>query len=218
LSRTDRERAEFMTTNTRRRDLLTIPQAVQQAGVSRSTVAGWMAHGRLPTTRVDGRRWIRPADLATAQAAAHLDGVVPAWRQDRTHAGARLRQVREAAGVSQVQLAAASGISHEVISKLEAGRCSPRSTTVRTLAQALRVNPATFVGHDPLGPTLLTTAEAEVRLDVPAGRIQTWVKQGLLEGRKVSGQWRVPAIAVMELARSGRLRGRSRRLDPRYRG
>jgi hypothetical protein len=44
------------------------------------------------------------------------------------------------------------------------------------------------------------------------------VKQGLLEGRKVSGQWRVPAIAVMELARSGRLRGRSRRLDPRYRG
>jgi hypothetical protein len=28
----------------------------------------------------------------------------------------------------------------------------------------------------------------------------------------------VPARAVMELARSGRLRGRSRRLDPRYRG
>jgi transcriptional regulator with XRE-family HTH domain len=126
--------------------------------------------------------------------------------------------VREAAGVSQVQLAVANGISHEVISKLEAGRCSPRSTAVRALARTLGVNPATFVGHDPLGPMLLMTAEAGVRLDVPAGRVQTWVKQGLLEGRKVSGQWRVPAIAVMELARSGRRRGRSRRLDPRYRG
>jgi transcriptional regulator with XRE-family HTH domain len=216
--RTNRERATVMTSDTRCRDLLTISQAVQQAGVSRSTVAGWMAHGLLPTMRIEGRRWIRPADLATAQAAAHLDGVVPAWRQDRTHAGARLRQVREGAGVSQVQLAASSGISHEVISKLEAGRCSPRSTTVRALARALGVNPATLVGHDPLGPTLLTTEEAGVRLDVPAARVQTWVKQGLLEGSKVSGQWRVPTIAVMELARSGRLRGRSRRLDPRYRG
>ncbi len=207
-----------MTIGTRHHDLLTIPQAARQAGVSRATVAGWMAHGRLPTSQIDGRRYIRSADLAAVHHSAHLDGVVPAWRNDPAHAGARLRQVREAAGMSQLQLAAASGISHEVISKLEAGQCSPRSTTVSALSRALQVEPNQFVGHAPLGPTMLTTEETGVRLDVPVGRVQNWLRQGVLEGSKVSGQWRVPAIAVMELARSGRLRGRSRRLDPHYRG
>jgi excisionase family DNA binding protein len=90
---------------------------------------------------------------------------------------------------------------------------------VRTLAQALGVEPARFVARDKTtGLSLLTVAEAAGRLDVPAGRVQAWLKQGLLAGSKVSGQWRVPAVAVAELARSGRLRGRSRRLDPRYRG
>jgi hypothetical protein len=53
---------------------------------------------------------------------------------------------------------------------------------------------------------------------VPTGRVQRWLKQGQLAGTKVSGQWRVPAVVVAELDRSGRLRGGSRRLDPRYRG
>ena len=61
-------------------------------------------------------------------------------------------------------------------------------------------------------------AEAAARLRVPAGRVQTWLREGKLAGVKVSGQWRVPVSAVRDLARSGRLRGRSRRLDPRYRG
>ena len=65
---------------------------------------------------------------------------------------------------------------------------------------------------------MLSVAEAASRLDVPVGRVQTWLKQGHLAGTKVSGQWRVPAIVVAELERSERLRGRSRRLDPRYRG
>jgi excisionase family DNA binding protein len=65
---------------------------------------------------------------------------------------------------------------------------------------------------------MLTLAEAGLRLDVPASRVRTWLHEGELPGVKVSGQWRVPAIAVAELGRSGQLRGRSRRLDPRYRG
>ena len=89
---------------------------------------------------------------------------------------------------------------------------------MRELAQALRDDPEQFVSGDPIGLTMLTTAEAASRLDVPAGRVQVWLKAGELAGVKVSGQWRVPAVAVAELARSGRLRGRSRRLDPRYRG
>ena len=64
----------------------------------------------------------------------------------------------------------------------------------------------------------MTVAEAASRLDVPSSRVRTWLHQGELPGVKVSGQWRVPAIAVMELERSDRLRGRSRRLDPRYHG
>ena len=89
---------------------------------------------------------------------------------------------------------------------------------MRKLAQALQVDPARFVGHEAIGLTMLTAAEAAFRLDVPPGRVQTWVQQGELAGVKVSGQWRVPAVAVAELGRSGRLRGRSRRLDPRYHG
>ena len=96
---------------------------------------------------------------------------------------------------------------------------TPRyANTVRTLAQALRVDPARFVGREAIGLDMLTTAEAAFRLDVPIGRVRTWVKQGELPGVKVSGQWRVPAVAVAELGRSGRLRGASRRLDPRYHG
>ena len=89
---------------------------------------------------------------------------------------------------------------------------------MRALAQALGVAPEQFVSREPVGLKLLTVAEAARRLDVPAGRVQTWLRQGLLAGSKVSGQWRVPAVVVAELARSGRLRGRSRRLDPRYHG
>jgi excisionase family DNA binding protein len=89
---------------------------------------------------------------------------------------------------------------------------------VRALAQALSVEPVLFIARDKTGLTLLTVAEAANRLDVPAGRVQTWLRQGLLAGTKVSGEWRVPSVVIAELARSGRLRGNSRRLDPRYRG
>ena len=69
-----------------------------------------------------------------------------------------------------------------------------------------------------VGLELLTKQEAGQRLDVPTARVRAWMKQGVLPGVKVGGEWRVPAIAVTELERSGRLRGVSRRLDPRYRG
>ena len=85
-------------------------------------------------------------------------------------------------------------------------------------SRALGVSPEQFVSRDSLGLTMLTTAEAAARLGVPAGRVQTWLQAGELPGHKVSGQWRIQAVAVRELGRSGRLRGHSRRLDPRYHG
>ena len=120
--------------------------------------------------------------------------------------------------MTQLELEAASGLRHETLSQLELGRPGASAETERTLAVALRVNPEQLISRDPHAVTLLTVAEATSRLGMPAGRVQTWLDQGELPGRKVSGQWRVPAIAVMEPERSGRLRGRSRRLDPRYRG
>jgi DNA-binding XRE family transcriptional regulator len=65
---------------------------------------------------------VRPADLAAAQAAAHLGAVVPAWRDEPRRAGWRLRVLREAAGLTQLDPAAASGLAHETVSRLELGR------------------------------------------------------------------------------------------------
>jgi excisionase family DNA binding protein len=198
--------------------LVTVSQAAQQAGVSRDTISSWITQGRLPAVIVQRQRRIVPADLAATQALYHAGAVVPAWRHDPRHAGTRLRQLREAAGFSQVQLAATSGLTHEAISRLEAGQRAPRGASVRRLADALGIAPERFIGRDPIGMTMVTLTEAAVRLEVPPARVRTWLKQGVLAGTKVSRQWRVPAVVVADLERSGRLRGRSRRLDPRYRG
>ena len=198
--------------------LLTIPQAARQAGVSENTIRAWIATGRLRSVRIDRRRRIHPADLAATQEEAHAGAVVPAWRANPVRAGQRLRQLREAAGLSQLALAARSDLTHEAISNLETGRRAPLAATVHKLTRGLGVEPGRFVGREPVGLSLLTAAEAASRLGVPPGRVQAWLKGGELPGSKVSGQWRVPAVAVTQLGRSGRLRGASRRLDPRYRG
>jgi len=198
--------------------LLTVAEAAQHAGLSHATVRNWITRGWLPAGRRNGRRHIHPADLVAVQATAHLGDVIPAWRQARYHAGTRLRALREAAGLTQLQLAAASGLTHEAISILETGKRAQQAPTVRQLAQALGVAPERFVSSDPVGLTSLTVAQAATQLEVPAPRVQYWLREGMLPGKKVSGQWRVLAVVVAELDRSERLRGRSRRLDPRFRG
>jgi transcriptional regulator with XRE-family HTH domain len=124
----------------------------------------------------------------------------------------RLRALREAAGMDQLDLAAASGVSHHTIVRIEAGRYAPRAETVRRLAHGLQIEPERFVSREPVGQPLLSLAEAAARLEVPTGRVGRWLQQGTLAGMVVSGKWRVVAAGVEELARSGRLRGRSRRI------
>jgi excisionase family DNA binding protein len=198
--------------------LLTIHEAAQHAGVSLWTVRGWITAGQLPAVRVHGQRRIRPEDLTATQAAAHVGRVVPAWRRNPQRVGRRLRRLREAAGLSQLALAATSGVEHETISRLELGHQAASPTTVRQLAQALGIEPGVFVARTKLPPGGLTTAAVATRLEVPRGRVQAWLAAGKLAGVKVSGIWRVPLAAVVELERHERLRGRSRRLDPRYQG
>jgi excisionase family DNA binding protein len=198
--------------------LLTLQEAARRVGVTRATVRGWITSGKLPARR-EGRRYVvQPIDLLTAQEVAHVDGVVPAWRRQRRRAGSRLRSLRQAAGLTQLDLAAASGLTHEAISILELGHRAPQAESVRKLARALQVEPVRFVGREQIPPVGLTVPEAAARLGVPSGRVRVWLAEGQLAGTKVSGVWRVPAAAVRELVRSGRMRGRSRRLDPRYRG
>jgi excisionase family DNA binding protein len=199
-------------------ELLTIPEAAQHAGVSLWTVRGWIARGHLPSVRIDRRRRIHPADLAAAAEDAQLRRVQPAWRRNPQRSGQRLRLLREAAGLNQQKLAARSGLTHEEISRLELGHQAPLTATVRALARALELEPPVFVARTKLAPVGLTTAEVAERLEVPRGRVQTWLLTGKLAGVKVSGTWRVPREAVLDLERRDRLRGRSRRLDPRYQG
>jgi excisionase family DNA binding protein len=200
------------------RDLLSVTAAAQLTGLSRSIISSWITRDILPAVRMTGRRYVKGDDLLAARTAIHAGAVVLAWRAAPTHAGRRLRAIREAAGLSQLQLAAASGLPHDAISRWETGSWVPLGRNVLRLAQALQVDSARFVGHEPIGLHLLTAAEAASHLGVPLDRLRTWLRVGELPGVKVSGQWRVPAIAVAELGSSGRLRGESRRLDPRYHG
>ena len=177
-----------------------------------------MRGDRVRPVRIGKDRYLSPDDLAAMQSVTQADGVIPAWHQNPQHGGMRLRWLREAAGLTQIALGAKAGLTHEVLSLIETGKRAPRPETLRRLAHALRVEPERFIRDAPLGLSMMTVAEAARRLDVPPPRVQLWLKQGHLEGVKVSGEWRVATIVVDALARSGRLRGRSNRLDPRYRG
>lgn len=197
---------------------LTVSEAAEQIGHSRDTIHGWITKGRLPAVHRDGRRWVRPVDLHAVRAAVHLGDVIPAWRQHPHRAGQRLRLLRQAAGCTQKALAGMSGIEHEMISRLETGQQVPRATVVQRLASALAIDPTVLVDDTALTSPGMTTDQVADRLEVPRQRVQRWLCLGKLPGTKVSGQWRVPLDAVLEIERRERLRGRSRRLDPRYQG
>jgi excisionase family DNA binding protein len=197
---------------------MTVAEAAGVAEVSRSTVSGWVATGRLPVARAGGRRRIRPADLGAAREAAHAGAVVPAWRRDRRRAGGRLRALREAAGLSQLGLAAAAGLTHEEVSLLELGggrRGGRPSASWRgrwgRADSVRRPGGAGGGGADGGGGRGAAGGAGGPGPQVAEGR-------GAGGRDQVSGQWRVPAAAVYELLGSGRMRGRSGRLDPRFRG
>ena len=199
-------------------DGLSRKQAAELAGVSEDIIGYWLKRGLLRPARKRAVNTLRPEDVLAAKQIAYAGEVLPRWRNNRVHAGQRLRALREAAGLTQLELSMKSGVTNEALSHLERGTRTASAATVHQLSQALGIPPHRFVDDSPIGLDMLSTAEVGQRLGVPVARIQEWLKQGVLAGIKVSGEWRVYAIAVAELDRSGRLRGKSRRLDPRYRG
>jgi transcriptional regulator with XRE-family HTH domain len=64
--------------------------------------------------------------------------------------GQRLKRLREAAGLSQQDLAVRAGLSVSVVSQIEQGRkADPRMTTVLFLAEALGVGVQELTGPRP---------------------------------------------------------------------
>lgn len=60
-------------------------------------------------------------------------------------AGKRIRETRAAQGLSLEQLARLTGISAPALSLIETGKRDPRLTTLKRIADALRVSPATLI-------------------------------------------------------------------------
>ncbi|MFF9898513.1 helix-turn-helix domain-containing protein [Streptomyces longispororuber] len=79
---------------------------------------------------------------------------------ETTDVGARLRDLRKRRGLSQRELAIASGVSLSTISKLEQGASTGdvRLETVHRLAVALRVTTTSLLRRDPASPGLAAEA------------------------------------------------------------
>src|SRR5262245_55867195 len=91
--------------------------------------------------------------------------------------GPRLKELREAAGLTQPELAQRAGLNRFGIAKLEQGVTRPHWDTVVALCQALAVDPAQFMkppsAREPAGPgrpAKPKSEEAETPPKPPRGR------------------------------------------------
>lgn len=75
-------------------------------------------------------------------------------------AGKRIREVRAAQGLNLEQLARLTGISAPALSLIETGKRDPRLTTLKRIADALRVSPAKLIadGSDTTEPSASASA------------------------------------------------------------
>src|SRR3954453_11751905 len=72
----------------------------------------------------------------------------------------RIKQLREAAGLSQQEVAMRGDLSMSLVAKLEQGKkADPRASTLLALAGALGVQPGDLVNDLPAEPTVEPAAE-----------------------------------------------------------
>jgi len=64
------------------------------------------------------------------------------------HIGERLRQLREERALRQEDLAKLAGIGNNTVNRIEKNRTEPHMTTIRKLADALKVDPAELVRRE----------------------------------------------------------------------
>jgi DNA-binding XRE family transcriptional regulator len=160
--RADRSRAsrfEYLTVSPRANELLALLGDGSAALLSRpisedddqSEVAGITLEGDAQTATLrlgSGRQLlIRAATVAAASGRAAQsvsNGLEGASAVDGARLGARLRELRLAAGLTQAELARRTGIHRPNIARVEAGRHTPSLETLARLASAIGV-PTTVV-------------------------------------------------------------------------
>jgi transcriptional regulator with XRE-family HTH domain len=86
----------------------------------------------------------------------------------------RLKTARKNAGMTQSELAAASGISQAAIGKLECGLASNSRHSI-AIAQALNVSPNWLVAGD-------ENQLAQIRIETNKHKAHQWVKQAIRDG------------------------------------
>ncbi len=81
----------------------------------------------------------------------------------------RVREIREARGLSQTKLAEMTGLTQATLSNLESGKHDPHLETLRMLARALGVPPAALLEEDdPKEVALEATPEERLRASLRA--------------------------------------------------
>lgn len=96
--------------------------------------------------RADGPEKVPPANQGSAGGrGSHIAGRAAARRP--AFLASRLRDLLEARGWTQSDLAEAAGIGRVAVSRYVNGRREPRAETVAVIASALGVNPADLVGE-----------------------------------------------------------------------
>src|SRR5439155_1724850 len=93
----------------------------------------------------------RPGRFRTLSRRCYLPNPVPvsmSKRPARSGIGSRLREIREARGLTLASLARKSGIAKPNLSPLENDKVTPTFKTLQMIASALGTHPALFVRED----------------------------------------------------------------------
>jgi transcriptional regulator with XRE-family HTH domain len=101
------------------------------------------------------------------------------------HFASRLQSLREAAGLSQYELAKKAGVTRQTLSRLEMGESAPTWPTVQLLAIALGVDCSAFVDPGLQPPEEEPTRpRGRPRKDAPAATTEPAPKKGKGKNRK----------------------------------
>lgn len=90
-----------------------------------------------------------------------LAGVMPKKKQPQTEFGERLVALRQQRGLTQVQLAQASGLTQRAISYYETMPGYPAAPAIVALAKALRVSSDALLGLKPIPKSAADTQRPE---------------------------------------------------------
>jgi transcriptional regulator with XRE-family HTH domain len=98
--------------------------------------------------------------------------------------GARLRYLRERAGVSQRALAKAAGVTNSAISLIEAGRTNPSVGALKRILDGIPIGLAEFFAFEP-EPDRTIFFAAEELTEIGKGRLSLRQVGGSLFGRRL---------------------------------